>query len=260
MMDGTPQTASDGPRWITVLLVSVAVFCVILFLFAGSILFKKSNMSGKRTRNQSLQSFTVNDDADFEDLAFDGQESQKDEADSNDVPDSTNAVLPTGVGQEASERSQHIPSWETFQSRALPISFSYPSDWHLWEGTTPLSDMIQIGDYIPKEEIAFTGVVPGHKLEIGVIELPLDQPLEQWIKQTDHEFFDVESTIENVKVDGFPAKLDYLTAGSSTFSTVYIPLGDGTDRIILIALLGNAKNFEELRPLLQGILSSVHIN
>lgn len=156
--------------------------------------------------------------------------------------------------------SDTASDWLAFESRALPIAFSYPVDWQIWEGTTPLSDYIQIADFVSKPQDAFADTVPGHKLEMVVLTQPPELTLKQWMIQNDEEYLDQAGTIEDLMVNGFPAKLDYQVLGYSTFVTVYIPLGDGTDRVIALSLYGPEKNFEELRPLLQSILDTIEIS
>lgn len=155
--------------------------------------------------------------------------------------------------------SDTASDWLQFESRALPIAFSYPADWQIWEGTTPLSDYIQIADFVSKPQDAFADTVPGHKLEIAVLMQPPELTLRKWIIQNDEEYLDQAGTIEDLIVNGFPAKLDYQVIGYSTFGTVYIPLGDGTDRVLIVSLYGPETNFEELRPLLQSILDTIEI-
>lgn len=146
-----------------------------------------------------------------------------------------------------------------FISRSIPIEFAYPSGWQIWEGTTPLSDYIQIADFKSKPLDALADKVPGHKLEIALVTQPLELSLEKWIKQTDKEYLGTVGTIEDLMIDGFPAKLDYQVIGYSTFGSVYIPLGDGTDRVILISLYGPEETYAELRPLFDSILETVQI-
>lgn len=146
-----------------------------------------------------------------------------------------------------------------FVSTTLPIAFSYPSDWQLWEGTTSTSDYIQIADFESKPLDAYADRVPGHKLEITIITQPADLSLEKWMKQTDRDYLGKVGTIEDLKVDGFAAKLDYQVIGYSTFGSVYIPLDDTTDQVLLISLYGPEETYEELRPLFDSILQTIKI-
>lgn len=173
----------------------------------------------------------------------------------NNVPDLDS--IPEG--NEDLVETTELEVTTTFTSRTLPITFSYPSDWQIWEGTTPLSDYIQIADFESKPLDALADKVPGHKLEIALVTQPLELSLEKWIKQTDKDFLGTVGTIEDLMIDGFPAKLDYQVIGYSTFGSVYIPLGDGTDRVILISLYGPEATYEELRPLFDSILETVQI-
>lgn len=150
--------------------------------------------------------------------------------------------------------------WATFTSQTLPVTFNYPSTWKLWEDTTPLSDYIQIADYKSKPQDAFADVVPGHKLEVALLSKPVEISLKDWIVENDLTYLDEPGTIENLMVNGFPAKLDHVVLGYSTFGTVYIPLGDGTNDVLMMSLFGPEANFEELRPLFQRILDSMIIS
>jgi hypothetical protein len=137
--------------------------------------------------------------------------------------------------------------------------FSYPSDWQIWEGTTPLSDVIQIGDYESQPLDALADRVPGHKLEIAMVIQPDGVSLNQWIQQTAEEFLGETGTLENLMINGFPAKLDHHTISYSSFGSVYVPLGDGTNRVLLIALYGPETDFAELRVVFDRILATVQI-
>lgn len=150
--------------------------------------------------------------------------------------------------------------WATFVSQTLPVTFNYPSTWQLWEGTTPLSDYIQIADYKSKPQDVFAETVPGHKLEIALLSKPAEISLKKWIVENDLAYLDEPGTIEDLMVNGFPAKLDYSVLGYSTFGSVYIPLGDGTDHVLMMSLFGPETGFNELRPLLQSILDSMVIS
>ncbi len=171
-----------------------------------------------------------------------------------------NEYLNDATNVAESDTTIAAAGWTKFESRTLPISFNYPSTWKLWEGTTPLSDYIQIADYKSKIQDAEATTVPGHKLEIMELEQPLDLTLRKWMIQNDEESIGVVGTIEDLMIDGFPAKLDYQVIGYSTFGTVYIPLGDGTNQVILVSLFGPETTYEELRPLFQSILDSISIS
>lgn len=226
-----------SPSWRVVLLTSLIAFFAILAGFFGFAFWGNQNYE----IDLGYGEISMSADEDLGDVTW------YKPFDENEIEE----VLEVQMTEEA---------WQNFDSRKLPVTFDYPADWKIWEGTTPLSDYIQIADYtLEPQEDDFTGEVPGHKLEITLIELPLEQPLEQWIKETNSNFFDIASVTKDVLVDGFPAKLDYIPLAKSTFATVYIPLGDGTDNIITISLFGPEADPLELESLLLKILATVRV-
>lgn len=182
-----------------------------------------------------------------------------------DIPKTINSPVPDldalPEGNDALEDTNAITSTTvtTFNSRTLPIRFDYPSSWQLWEGTTPLSDYIQIADFVSKPVDGLAETVPGHKLEVTVLTQPVELSLEKWIKQNDKDYIGTVGTIEDRMIDGFPAKLDYQVIGYSTFGTVYIPLGDSTDRVVIMSLYGPETTFVQLQPLFDSIIETIHI-
>lgn len=252
------------PRWSTVILTGFLFFCLIAFGFLVMTLFN----AGIFSRNSS-STFSMTDasEDEFENAPAEGL---VDDTDSAIVPEDEFVPF-VGTSQQGSSKVKDgavvqdgradTADWKTFDSRKMPISFSYPDDWTIWEGSTPLSDYVQIGDYVAQTggNDAFTGKVPGHKLEATVIELELTGSLEQWIKEANSNFFDMDSVTKDILVDGFPAKLDYLVLGESIWLTIYIPLGDNTNRIVTISVSGPEESFEELEPFLNAFLSTVKV-
>ena len=79
------------------------------------------------------------------------------------------------------------------------------------------------------------------------------------IASTVAEFTDQPVVFEDTTVDGFPTKIANLVLGYSTSAAAYIPLGDGTQRVIVVTLYGPETTAEELKPLFASILSTVKI-
>lgn len=161
--------------------------------------------------------------------------------------------------EEDTTNIQDTSDWQTFESRRMPVSFGYPPDWQMWEGTTPLSDYIQIADYQSKPKDAFKDRIPGHKLEVSVQEQPVLVSLEKWIKQQNADYSGTEGVFEDVTVDGFPAKLNIMSSAISVYGSVYIPLGDGTQRVMVFSVYGPETDFADMRPLLNAFMSTVRI-
>lgn len=229
------------PSWWLVILISFMVSSLILAGFVIARLWI--------TLNATTEAITAEISSDVPLLAETGAV-----LDLDSIPEGNEDLLDTTDVDDVTS------GWLAFESRALPIAFRYPADWQIWEGTTPLSDYIQIADFVSKPQDALADTVPGHKLEMVVLTQPSELTLKQWMIQNDEEYLDQAGTIEDLMVDGFPAKLDYQVLGYSTFVTVYIPLGDGTDRVIALSLYGPETTFAELRPLLQSILDTIEIS
>lgn len=226
--------------WILVIIISVLLSGLILAGFVIAFLVQSAGsfttiMNPDNSTIDAVQVATNFDDVNFSD---------------DTTVDDSSIVAPTTTG-----------TWTEFISRKIPIQFSYPSTWQLFEGSTPLSEGIQIGDYDPSTAPATDfAVPPGHKLEITVLpESTTGVALEDAMKQADEEYIGQAGTITSITVDAFPAKLDTMVLDYAIAQTVIIPLGDGSGNMIGISLYGPETDIVQARVLLDSILTTVHI-
>ncbi|HLD22140.1 MAG TPA: hypothetical protein VJB65_04535, partial [Patescibacteria group bacterium] len=234
--------------------VSMLVFIVIITFFVIALILQRAQISVSSLIRQTntADTFTVSNDTDISETHFEMTETPSDQ---------NPAIVPEDSVVQPTEESTilNTTTWQEFKSRKIPIRFSYPSDWNIWEGTTPLSEMIQIADYISKPQDAYGDPIPGYKFEGTVLEEPVDKSLEKWIKQNDHDYFGKAGTIEKTLVDGFPTIIDYFALNDGSLGTVYIPLGDGTKRMIVVSLVGPETDIVVFTQLLNAFLSTMHI-
>lgn len=250
------------PRWWVVISLSILAGLLIIAAFVIAKLWFWVYQPQASAKNQQVAetTATATSTADWETGDLDLSSIPEGNAYLGEVNATDSSTTTTATITTATTSADIENDWATFTSQTLPVTFNYPSTWQLWEDTTPLSDYIQIADYESKPQDAFADIVPGHKLEIALLSKPAEISLKQWIVENDLAYLDEPGTIEDLMVNGFPAKLDYVVLGYSTFGTVYIPLGDGTNNVLMMSLFGPEASFEELRPLLQSILDSMIIS
>ncbi|OGY78740.1 MAG: hypothetical protein A3B74_03030 [Candidatus Kerfeldbacteria bacterium RIFCSPHIGHO2_02_FULL_42_14] len=258
-------------RWWKTIIMSVVVFLIFtgltflslkIFSDEGEFSFlEKWELFQKTSEAQQIQidDEVSNINVNKEELEEEARELENDSTEKNTNTNAgTDTTLNTNTNQNINSAKKQKTSNKTFTSQVIPISFKYPANWSLWEGSSPLSNFVQMGDYVPQDSDAFADRVPGHKLELTMQTKPLELTLTAWIAQMD-ELVAITPNLTDTEVNGFPAKIDTQEYAISVAQSVYIPLGDETDRVIIISLYGPETNPAETTLLIESFLETIKI-
>lgn len=148
------------------------------------------------------------------------------------------------ITSEASDRT-------VFSSTGLPIQFSYPSDWILSPETTTTSSFAQLTDYTPTDEDAFLNRIPGHKLEVILIDLqPNETPLDWAGNPKKHTV---------VEVAGISSWQVQSNASAAASISLLIPSPDDKNQFVAFALSGPESNPAELTELFNTFVNSIEL-